>query len=150
MIEIRLLEKDEQIPYELLLLADESIDSINKYLLKSKIYIAQKGSEIIGIFCLYKNNETDIELKNIAIKEKYQRLGYGTTLIDFIKTEVKKNFKTLIVGTADVGFRQIKFYEKNGFIKFDVRKNFFLENYPEPIIENGERLKDMILLKFEL
>lgn len=150
MIQIRLLAKDEKIPYDLLLLADETIDAINKYISKSKIYIAQKESETIGIFCLHKNSETEIELKNIAIKEEYQGLGYGSYMIDFLKLEAKKNFKTLIVGTADIGYQQIKFYEKNGFKKFAIRKDFFIENYDKPIIENGIQLKDMVLLKYEL
>ena len=69
-------------------------------------------------------------------------------LIEKIKEIARRqNYWEIIVGTADNGFRQIKFYEKNGFIKYDVRKNFFLENYAEPIIEDGVRLKDMIMLK---
>ena len=49
------------------------------------------------------------------------------------------------MGTATVG-RQLKFYQKNGFCAFGVRKNFFLLHYPEPIYEEGELLVDMVLL----
>ena len=77
-------------------------------------------------------------------------MRYASKLIDFIKKETQKNFITLIVGTADVGYKQIGFYEQNGFKVFDKRKNFFIENYPYPIIENGKPLKNMIVLKYDL
>lgn len=150
MLHIRLLDPNEEIPYHLLLLADETVEAIHKYVFDSSVYIAQIHTTIIGVFCLYRNSETEIEIKNIAIKETFQNLGYGSILIDFIKKEAQKNFKTLIVGTADVGYKQIRFYERNGFKVFDRRKNFFIENYPYPIIENGKELKDMILLKYDL
>jgi len=41
-------------------------------------------------------------------------------------------------------------YKKEGFEVFGVRKNYFVDNYPEPIYENGTQLKDMIMLKKEL
>ena len=56
----------------------------------------------------------------------------------------------IIVGTGDCGISQINFYEKNGFRKYDIRKNFFIDNFEKPIFENGIQLKDMILLKYEL
>lgn len=63
---------------------------------------------------------------------------------------VKVTYSKLIVGTADSGIDQIRFYERNGFMKFGLRKNFFIENYELPIIENGIQLKDMILLSYDL
>ena len=48
-----------------------------------------------------------------------------------------------------MNIRQIHFYEMNGFIKYTIRKDFFIENYDLPIFENGVQLKDMQLLKFE-
>lgn len=41
----------------------------------------------------------------------------------------------------------IPFYEKCGFVKFGIRRNFFLENYDHPIYEDGVRLVDMIVLR---
>lgn len=55
-----------------------------------------------------------------------------------------------MVGTADAGTKQIAFYDKNGFRKFGLKKNFFIDHYEMPIYEDRVQLKDMVMLKFEL
>lgn len=136
-------------PYELLLLADETRDAIDKYLLSSDVYLVTLNKDNIGVFCLYHQDSETVELKNIAVSENFQRQGIGEQMLTRIKKICAPKYKRIIVGTADCGISQIRFYEKNGFQKYDVRKNFFIENYPEPIFENGIQLKDMQLLKFE-
>ena len=49
---IRLLEKDKKIPYDLLLLADETIEAINKYIHQSDIYVLDRDNIIIAVFVL--------------------------------------------------------------------------------------------------
>lgn len=139
----------ENYPYELLLLADETRDVINKYLSSSDVYLVKLNNNNVGVFCLYQQDAETVELKNIAVSEKYQRQGIGEKMITHIKKICCQKYKRIIVGTADSGINQIRFYEKNGFHKYDVRKNFFIDNYPKPIFENGIKLKDMQLLKFE-
>lgn len=148
-LKIDILKEKESYPYELLLLADETVDAINKYLFDSEVYLVKNNSENVGVFCLYRINDQTIELKNIAVAEHFQSKGVGSLMIDFIKEKCSENFKTLIVGTADCGDQQIRFYEKNGFVKYDVRRNFFIDNYEKPIFENGIQLKDMLMLKYE-
>ena len=137
-------------PYELLLLADETKEAIHKYLFESDVYTVYVDGSLGGVFCLYTIDENTIELKNMAISEKLQSGGIGSKVINRIKTISQPHYKTLIVGTADCGWRQIKFYEKNGFKKYGVKKNFFIDNYQEPIIENGIQLMDMVMLKYNL
>lgn len=150
MIKFEIVEKGDKIPYHLLLLADETTDAINKYIHQSEVYVAKMGNYDIGAFCLYEVDKSTIELKNIAVDERYQSKGYGSIFIDFIKQVAQKKYKNLLVGTPDIGLRQIKFYEKNGFQKSGIRKNFFVDNYEVPIFENGVQLKDMVLLQFKL
>lgn len=135
-------------PYEILLLADETIEAIDKYIFDSDVYRVTKSGKTIAAFCLLEVNESTIEIKNIAVVDNFRNKGVGSEIIDFIKRICKERYSTIIVGTADNGINQIRFYERNGFEKFDTVKNFFIENYPDPIYENGIRLKDMILLKF--
>lgn len=138
-------------PYDLLLLADETVSAINRYLFDSEVYIVlNEENTTIGVFCLYEIDDNTVELKNIAISNSQQSKGLGSQVVTYIKNISAKKYKTLIVGTADCGFRQIKFYENNGFVKYNVRKDFFLHNYEEPIIENGVMLRDMVMLKYEL
>lgn len=137
-------------PYDLLLLADETIEGINKYLFKSDVYIAQlsEQEQTVGVFCLCRIDADTIEIMNIAVSEKLQGNGIGSILIDkAITIAAEEGYKQIIVGTADCGIKQIRFYEKNGFVKYDIRKNYYTEIYDNPIYENGVQLKDMVMLK---
>lgn len=44
----------------------------------------------------------------------------------------------------------LHFYEKCGFEKSHVVKNFFTDNYDPPMYEDGQQLVDMIYLKRKL
>ena len=46
--------------------------------------------------------------------------------------------------------KTLNFYKKRGFIEYTRIRDFFIQNYPHPIIENGVQLKDMIYLKKDL
>lgn len=145
------IDKDSAIPYELLLLADETIDAVNQYIFKCDIYLLSDGTENIAVMALYKNSDSELEIKNIAVIESYRSKGIGSILINKAK-EIAFNhhYKILSVGTSDTGFQQIRFYEKNGFKKTGIRKDFFIENYPSPIYENGLQMRDMVILEFSL
>ncbi|MDP4264934.1 MAG: GNAT family N-acetyltransferase [Bacteroidota bacterium] len=147
------LKSTDKIPFDLLLLADETKDAIEKYIYESDIYIAEVSGQTkpIAVFALYRTSEVDIEIKNIAVVPDLQGKGIGSFLIDEIKgIAARENYQNIIAGTADCGYREIKFYELNGFLKYDIRKHFFTNNYPRPIIENGVLLRDMVMLKFKL
>lgn len=140
----------EPIPFDLLLLADENEAAIKKYIYDSSIYTVYDSKNLrpIGVFALCRINKTVLEIKNIGVREAFRCQGIGSFLIDAIrKIASRENYNEIIVGTADSGIRQIRFYEKNGFRKYALKKNFFIKNYPEPIVEDGIILKDMIMLK---
>lgn len=146
-----LLKPDVEIPYQLLLLADETKEAIDRYIFNSDIYLLHDGTENIAVMTLYKNNNTELEIKNIAVIESYRSKGIGSILMNKAKEIAKENhYKTLTVGTSDTGFQQIRFYEKNGFIKSGVIKDFFIENYSDPIYENGLQMSDMVVLSHHL
>ena len=148
-----LIEKivdEDRIPYHLLLLADETTDAINKYIHDSAIYTAKEnaGDQAIGVYVLRQVNKVTIEIKNIAVCETFQNRGIGGLLIDSAIAQAKEGgYREIIVGTADTGARQLRFYKKNGFEVFDIKKDFFINNYPQPIFEHGIQLKDMIMLR---
>ena len=141
---------NEPIPYSLLLLADETKEAIDKYIYDSKLFYAytELNPTPIGIIALYQVSSSVLEIKNIAICNQEQNKGYGKQLIDFSLQYAKKNlYKELIVGTGDTSSQSINFYLKNGFQPYNIRPNFFLENYPFPIYENGKQMQHMILFK---
>lgn len=143
------IAKDSEIPYELLLLADETVEAINQYIFKCDIYLLHDGTENIAVMALYKNSDTELEIKNIAVIESNRNKGIGSILINKAKEIARESrYEILSVGTSDTGFEQIRFYERNGFVKKGIRKDFFIENYSLPIFENGLQMRDMIILEY--
>lgn len=154
---VRKLLTDQKIPYNLLLLADETKEAIDKYIEDSDIYVLERKTkknrenEIIGIYVVQSTDKNTLEIKNIAVDEKYQGQGIGTFLLKDAEIRAKeRGFKTIIIGTGDCGIKQIQLYQKVGFEIFDVKKNFLIDNYPEPIYENGKLCKDKVMLQKKL
>ena len=137
---------DNKLNYmDLLLIGDEDINMIMKYIEKSNLYVL-KLEEVIGLIALCEYDEDTIEIKNLAIKKEYQNLGYGKILIDFIEKTFRNKYNFIILGTGDSPLT-IPFYTKLGFKRYEIIENYFLENYNHEIIENGVLLKDLIILK---
>ena len=70
-------------------------------------------------------------------------------MIRFVADSCRDRFKVLYVGTGDSP-ATVPFYEKCGFCRSHVVRNFFTEHYDHPIFECGRRLVDMVYLKMEL
>ncbi len=148
---IRIINKTEQIPYELLLLSDDTIEALNKNLDKGELFIAETNDKIIAAFILKVIENDTIEIKNIAVLETHQGKGIGTILLNYIiSNSMQRDFRSLIAGTCDLCHKEIEFYKKSGFEISGIRKNFFIDNYREPIYENGKQIKDMIILSMDL
>lgn len=148
---IRLLDNDKKVPYDLLLLADETVEAINKYIHNSDIYILDQKDKIIAVCALQTINDDIVEIKNIAVDKVFQGQGIGQGLLkEIINLVTEKGFKQIIIGTGDAGIKQLYLYQKVGFEMFEIKHRFFIDNYPEPIFENGIQLKHMVMLKKDL
>lgn len=148
-LEIQQITNHKDYPYDLLLLADETVAAINKYVFDSMVFVVQEKQRPIAVFCLYPIDSNTLEIKNIAVETSHQNSGLGSKILQYIQETYCTQYPNLIVGTADCGFDQIRFYERNGFVQYGVRANFFIENYEQPIYENDQLLKDMVLLKYQ-
>jgi GNAT superfamily N-acetyltransferase len=147
------LQPEDKLPFDLLLLADETIEAIERYIHECDVYVLKERNESVPVaaFALYKISDTEVEIKNIAVLELLQGQGLGSHLIDQIKQiAAVGKYETIIVGTPFCYFRQLRFYEKNGFTRYGMKKGFYVMYYPEPIIENGIMLNDMVMLKLDL
>ena len=148
---LRLLEKEDQIPYDLLLLADETIESIDKYIHQSDIYVFERDNVQIAVCALQTIDSDTVEIKNIAVETAFQGQGIGQRVLkDAITLAKEKGFKKILIGTGDAGIMQLYLYQKVGFEIDDIKHRFFIDNFPEPIFENGIQLKHMIILKMDL
>lgn len=147
LLSIEELSDPQSYPYALLQLADPSLEMIRQYLQEGTCYVAKLQEEIIGVIVLMPIAPSTIEIKNIAITEAFQQKGFGKQLLHFAERITKQlGNEKLVIGTGNSSIAQLALYQKAGFEIEAIKKNFFLENYHEPIIENGIVCKHLIVL----
>ena len=130
---------------DLLLLADEQEDMIDRYLYKGKMYVLDDNG--VKCECVITDEGNNIlEIKNIATVPEYQGKGYARALIEFIIDNYRGKYSILQVGTGDSPL-SIPFYEKCGFVRSHIVPDFFTDNYDHPIYESGILLVDMVYLQ---
>ncbi len=140
------IECEKEKFYDILLIGDEQKSMIDKYLFKGELYAFYDGKVLIGVCVLTYEGDKIYEIKNIAVYEKYQKMGYGTEILNFIFDIYKNKCKTILVGTGESPVT-INFYKKNEFVYSHKVQNFFIDNYDHVIFDGGVRLCDMIYLK---
>ena len=148
MVRIEKIVENKKQFLDLLLLADEQENMIDKYLPNGDLF-ALYDDDLKSFGVVVPINSETCELKNIATYEKYQGKGYGRALINFIFDFCKNDYKTMLVGTGETP-KILSFYERCGFEKSYRVKNFFTDNYDHPIFEGDIQLVDMIYLKKNL
>lgn len=138
------------VPKKLLLEADPSWERVNQYLDGSLCYVAVLQEEVVGVCVLNTIGEKRYELFNIAVYPEHQKKGIGTELLEHALEDLKKlNAKSVELGTGTFGY-QLTFYQRLGFRVDSIIKNHFVDNYDEPIFENGIQLKDMLRLVLKM
>ena len=129
---------------DLLLLADEQENMIDKYLERGEMFVLDDNG--VKAECVVTKEADGVyELKNIAVMPDFQRKGYGKRLIDFLFSHYT-DCNTMLVGTGDVP-STLSFYQKCGFAESHRIHNFFTDNYDHPMFEDGKQLVDMVYLK---
>ena len=130
---------------DLLLLADEQEDMIDRYLDRGTMYVLDDNG--VKCECVVTDEGNGVlEIKNIATVPECQGKGYAKALIDFVVQKYKEHYTVLQVGTGDSPLT-IPFYEKCGFVRIHSIPNFFTDNYDHPIFECGVQLVDMVYLQ---
>jgi len=130
----------------LLLLADEQEDMIDRYLQRGEMFALEEGKRVLAVCVVTDEGEGVLEIKNLAVLPEAQKKGYGRAMLGFLEKYHRGRFHTLMVGTGDSPIT-VPFYEKCGFERSHVVKDFFTKNYDHPIIEGGVLLQDMVYLK---
>lgn len=142
---LKINDSDKANYMDLLLIADEQINMIEKYLYRGDMFALWEHD--LKAVCVVTQEQPGVyEIKNIVTIPKYQRKGYGQYLISYISDHYKNAGSELYVGTGNSPMI-LRFYEKCGFQKSHIVKNFFIDNYDHPMYEEGQQLVDMIYLK---
>ena len=144
-MDIKEVKEDKKQYLNLLLLADEQENMIDRYLTNGTMYVLENNG--VKAECVVLDvGDGVLEIKNIATDPQFHGKGYGKALIEFITQKYKSDYSILQVGTGDSP-STIPFYEKCGFSRSHIIKNFFTDNYDHPIYDDGVKLIDMIYLR---
>lgn len=145
---IRKIDENKKQYLSLLLLADEQENMIDRYLDTGTMYVLDDNG-VKGECVVTDEGNGVLEIKNIATEPSCHGKGYGRSLIEFIADKYRGQYSVLQVGTGDSPLT-VPFYEKCGFIRSHIVRNFFTDNYDHPIFECGVQLIDMIYLQRKL
>ncbi|WP_020614746.1 GNAT family N-acetyltransferase [Sediminispirochaeta bajacaliforniensis] len=143
--------RNEDVPYELIYLADEDDDQIKKYKDTSIFWATMDNEKIIGIIGINEINKESTEIVCVAVDEEYQNKKIGTNLIEkAISVSKEKKYKEIIIKTGNCGMGQLYLYQRCGFRFDSINKDYMIENYKNPIYENDIQCFDQIVLKYRI
>ena len=134
---------------ELLLLADESEAMISRYIGRGRMYVLTVWGEAAAECLVTDEGGGVLEIQSIAVAPEHRRHGYGRALIEFLAEEFAGEYAALTAGTGESPFTT-PFYTACGFVYSHRVENFFIENYPRPIVEGGVTLRDKVYYRREL
>ena len=138
------IDKDKKQYLPLLLIGDESETMIDRYLDSGTLYVGLFNGKPIAV-CVTVNIDPDtVEIKNLAVESEYRRHGYGHRILEY--AESQHSNKKIVLGTGETP-STLSFYKFCGYSYSHRIPNFFTDNYPASIIEEGVTLRDMIYLK---
>jgi ribosomal protein S18 acetylase RimI-like enzyme len=150
MIEIKLLSNraQKETYRNLLLDADPSWDMVCKYLDGDMYVLYCDGQPAAEAVVFYRVDLGMPELKNISVSPKFRRKGLAQHLIRHLQTLYSTTADAMCVGTCTISDAALRLYTSCGFSPWFVEKNFFIDNYPQPIFEdNGLQCVDMQYLR---
>ncbi len=151
MIQFQPIIKQNEAPWDLLLLAQPSLENIQIDLNQGLCHVAKIDSEIVGVFVIVQKSKQLWEITNIAVAPQYQGQKIGKTILaQAILVAQNLGATEIEVGTGNSSLLQLAFYQKAGFRIVGVIPDFFIENYDKPIYENGIQCRDLIRLKYQV
>lgn len=130
---------------ELLLLADPEWAAVEKYLYDGDMYALFDGDRAVAEVVVAERADGHLEIKNLATDPAYWRRGCARALVDHVATLMAGRYRKLYVGTSKPAV-----YTGMGFSPAYTVRNFFVDNYSEPVWDEGELLVDMHYLVREL
>ena len=82
---IRKIDKDAKGLISILLIGDEQLDMIEKYLYRGDVFAIYKDKKIIAACVVTKEGDRIYELKNISVDIEFQKCGIGQKMISFLE-----------------------------------------------------------------
>lgn len=148
-MEIRRVTAEKKAFLNLLLLADEQEDMIDRYLERGEMFAGAVAGRICAVAVVTRDAPRTCELKNLAVAPAFQRRGLGAEMVRFLCRTYAPVCDVMLVGTGDSPLT-VPFYRACGFTESHRVRNFFTDHYDHPIWEAGHQLVDMVYFKRDL
>ncbi|MGX7196362.1 GNAT family N-acetyltransferase [Enterococcus olivae] len=132
---------------QLFLEADPAKELVAAYVKRGTVLEAIIDEKLVGVLVLLPTRPATLEIVNLVVLAEYRGQGIAQQLIQEALSQAKAGqYQTVEVGTGSTGVEQLYLYQKCGFRMTHIDRDFFVRHYPEPIIENGLVLRDMVRL----
>ena len=86
--------------------------------------------QIIG-FLQFSLNKSDCDIISIGVTHKFQKMGHGKLLVEYLKS---LNLKNIFVEVSTNNRNAIKFYYSLNFFKIGLRKNYYKKQKCDAIL----------------
>lgn len=146
-LRIKQIHTDKLRYLPLLLTGDESADMINRYIDRGNLFAGFIADVAVAVCVTTEESSSLTEIKNLAVHPDFQRRGFGRQMLNHV--ESLNRGKTMTLGTGETP-STLHFYKSCGYAYSHRIPDFFTDNYPNPIIEEGVQLRDMIYLTKKL
>ena len=125
--------------------SDPNINLVRDYLENGALYGFYLKDEPVS-FIAVEIIDGEVEIKNLLTLSEHRGHGYAKALIKFIE-ETYNSYDTFLVGTANSSLENITFHTRLGYVYSHRIENFFIDYYPNKIIENGMQATDLMYFK---
>ena len=140
---IRKVEDDKREFMDLLLIGDESVDMIERYIEPGSLHVGSMDNKDVAVIVVVENNDDSVEIKNLAVDAAFRRRGIGRKMLEYVEKLYPD--KRITRGTGETP-STLRFYRSCGYRYFHRIPNFFTDNYSNPIVEEEVTLRDMVYL----
>ena len=93
-------------------------------------------NQIIG-FLQFSYNQSDCDIISIGVIQKFQKMGYGKKLIEYLRSI---NLKNIYVEVSANNKNSIMFYQRLNFLKIGLRKNYYKKQRSDAILLRLENI----------
>ena len=142
----------KDLPWSLLLDADPDKEKVQVYVSRGSGWTWKEKEKTIGVL-IYVAREKEYEIVNVAVPPTYQGKGIGGKLLEtaFPKLSQLASSQTqIIIRTGSTSSAALHLYQKMGYVEIGRVKDYFIHHYSEPIFENGDQLRDQVILAIHL
>lgn len=98
------------------------------------LYVIEENKEIVGFIDFWITFES-CQLCKIAVDSKYQRVGYGYQLMEYmVEVAQQQNCEIIFLEVRKSNNTAITFYKNLEFIELNVRKNYYKNPQEDAIV----------------